>query len=58
MVQIVDLIDEVIMNYENYEAVEAVGEKVNEMMGASNIRVLIRHKIKNIEEVVFGLFFL
>lgn len=34
MVQIVDLIDEVIMNYENDEAVEAVGEKVNEMMGA------------------------
>lgn len=34
MVQIVDLIDEVILNYENDEAVEAVGEKVNEMMGA------------------------
>ena len=33
MVQIVDLIDEVILNYENDEAVEAVGEKVNEMMG-------------------------
>lgn len=34
MVQIVDLIDEVILNFENDEAVEAVGEKVNEMMGA------------------------
>jgi len=34
MVQIVDLIDEVILNYENEEALQAVGEKVNEMMGA------------------------
>ncbi|MDG1849735.1 MAG: serine hydroxymethyltransferase [Flavobacteriales bacterium] len=34
MVQIVDLIDEVILNYENEEALQAVGEKVNAMMGA------------------------
>jgi glycine hydroxymethyltransferase len=34
MVQIVDLIDEVILNYENEEALKAVGDKVNEMMGA------------------------
>ncbi|MCH1437002.1 MAG: serine hydroxymethyltransferase [Flavobacteriales bacterium] len=34
MVKIVDLIDEVILNHENQEALQAVGEKVNEMMGA------------------------
>ena len=34
MVKIVDLIDEVILNHENEEALKAVGEKVNEMMGA------------------------
>lgn len=34
MVKIVDLIDEVILNHENEEALQAVGEKVNEMMGA------------------------
>ena len=32
MVQIVDLIDEVIMNFENEEVLEQVGVKVNEMM--------------------------
>lgn len=34
MVKIVDLIDEVILNHENEEALQAVGEKVNEMMRA------------------------
>ena len=34
MVKIVDLIDEVILNHENEEALQAVGEKVNVMMGA------------------------
>ena len=34
MVKIVDLIDEVILNHENQEALQAVGEKVNVMMGA------------------------
>ncbi|MCS5662672.1 MAG: serine hydroxymethyltransferase [Flavobacteriales bacterium] len=33
MVQIVDLMDEVIVNFENEELLEAVGDKVNEMMG-------------------------
>jgi len=33
MVQIVDLMDEVIVNFENEEVLEAVGDKVNEMMG-------------------------
>lgn len=33
MVQIVDLVDEVIMNFENEQVLEAVGDKVNEMMG-------------------------
>ena len=34
MIQIVDLIDEVILNYENEDALKVVGDKVNEMMGA------------------------
>jgi len=33
MVQIVDLMDEVIVNFENEAILEAVGDKVNEMMG-------------------------
>jgi glycine hydroxymethyltransferase len=33
MVQIVDLVDEVIMNFENEEVLDQVGEKVNDMMG-------------------------
>ena len=33
MVQIVDLVDEVIMNFENEEVLTQVGAKVNEMMG-------------------------
>ena len=33
MVQIVDLMDEVIVNFENEAVLEAVGDKVNEMMG-------------------------
>ena len=33
MVQIVDLMDEVITNFENEEVLSAVGDKVNEMMG-------------------------
>jgi len=33
MVQIVDLMDEVIVNFENEELLESVGDKVNEMMG-------------------------
>lgn len=33
MVQIVDLVDKVIMNFENEEVLEQVGEKVNDMMG-------------------------
>ena len=32
MVQIVDLVDEVIMNFENEQVLEVVGDKVNEMM--------------------------
>jgi len=32
MVQIVDLVDEVIMNFENEQVLEFVGDKVNEMM--------------------------
>jgi len=32
MVQIVDLIDEVIMNYENEEAIDSVADKVVKMM--------------------------
>ena len=33
MVQIVDLVDQVIMNFDNEEVLEQVGDKVNEMMG-------------------------
>ena len=33
MVQIVDLVDEVIMNFENEEVLSKVGDKVTEMMG-------------------------
>jgi len=33
MIQIVDLMDEVIVNFENEELLESVGDKVNEMMG-------------------------
>ena len=32
MLQIVDLVDKVIMNYENEEALEAVAQKVSDMM--------------------------